>query len=85
MPGTRVLFGVQPEDVVLASGDADLPVASARNRVAATVPDIASRGSTYHVVLDADGARLASSVSRAAAAELGLDVGSQVTALSKAD
>lgn len=84
IPGTQVLFGVRPEDVVLAEGDVGLLRTSARNRVTATVIEMASRGFSHHVVLDAAGARLASSVSRAAATDLGLQVGSQVTALFKA-
>lgn len=80
----RVALSVRPEDVLLFESGADLPVSTARNRIEATVLSVSPRGSTNHVVLDAGGLRLASSVSRAATAELRLAPGAHVLAVFKA-
>lgn len=82
--GADVVAGVRPEDVVLFMADADIPVSSARNVLAATVADMAQRGSTWHVGLEVDGQRVAASVSRASVAEMGLQPGSAVIAVFKA-
>ncbi len=83
-PGTRISLAVRPEDVLLFESDADLPASTARNRIQAEVVSVAPRGATNHVVLDASGLRLASSVSRAATLELDLAAGARVLAVFKA-
>jgi len=70
--------------VLLFESGADLPASTARNRIEATVASVVPRGSTNHVVLDAGGLRLASSVSRAATAELAIAPGARVLAVFKA-
>jgi len=82
--GARVSLAVRPEDVMLFESTAELPATTARNRIRATVESLSPRGASNHVVLDADGLRLAASVSRAATAELGLVPGASVLALFKA-
>lgn len=82
--GMAVDFSVRPEDVLLVADDLEMPVSSARNRLLATIADMSPRGATFHVVLDAGGARFASSVSRTAAAELELSPGKPVLAVFKA-
>ena len=67
-PGERSSLAVRPEDVMLFERDAELPLTTARNRIQATVVSVSPRGATNHVVLDAGGVRLASSVSRASTA-----------------
>jgi molybdopterin-binding protein len=83
-PASRVALAVRPEDVLLFEAAAELPISTARNRLSATVVSVAPRGATNHVVLDAGGLRLASSVSRAATAELELRPGVGVLAVFKA-
>jgi len=82
--GARVSLAVRPEDVMLFEATAEMPATTARNRVRATVVSVSPRGASNHVVLEADGLRLAASVSRAATAELGLVPGAPVLALFKA-
>ena len=81
---SRVVLAVRPEDVLLFEASAELPVSTARNRLLAAVVSVTPRGATNHVVLDAGGMRLASSVSRAATAELGLQPGLGVLVVFKA-
>ena len=57
---------------------------SARNQIPATVTDITFGEATANVVLDANGVRLVASITVEAARDLGLSVGSQVTAVVKA-
>jgi len=83
-PASRVALAVRPEDVLLFEEAAELPPSTARNRLPATVVGLTPRGATNHVVLDADGVRLAASVSRAATAELNLRPGVGVLAVFKA-
>jgi molybdopterin-binding protein len=83
-PATHVVLAVRPEDVLLFEASAELPASTARNRLHATVVYLTPRGATNHVVLEAGGLRLASSVSRAATAELGLRPGAGVLAVFKA-
>ncbi len=82
--GADVLFSVRPEDVLLFSFDAELPATTARNRLPATVSALEPRGATFMASLDVGGVRLASSVSRAAVSELGLEPGARVLAVFKA-
>lgn len=82
--GSEVVFSVRPEDVLLFEADVELPITTARNRLAATVTALEPRGSTVRATLEAGGVRLASSVSRMAVAELGLAVGSRVLVVFKA-
>jgi len=82
--GSHVVLAVRPEDVLLFGASAALPASTARNRLPATVVSVSPQGATNHVVLDAGGLRLASSVSRAATKELGLQPGVDVLAVFKA-
>jgi molybdopterin-binding protein len=82
--GTAVLLAVRPEDVTLYEAGAELPLGSARNRLDSVVVELRPGGGTAHVVLDHHGTRIAASVSRASATELGLAPGTQVTAVFKA-
>lgn len=82
--GTRVLFAVPPEDVLLAASDTDIGPTSARNTLRGIVDEIQPRGATWRVIVQVDGARIASSVSRAALAEMRLVTGSPVQLLFKA-
>jgi molybdopterin-binding protein len=83
-PGMGVSLAVRPEDVLLFQSSAELPASTARNRIQATVVSVSPRGATNHVVLDASGLRLASSVSRAATEELSIAPGARVLAVFKA-
>ncbi len=82
--GSAVLFAVRPEDVILFEAGAQLPLTTARNQLPVSVLSCQSRGATNHVVLDAAGLRLAASVSRAAASDLGLETGALALAVFKA-
>jgi len=82
--GVELLVAVRPEDVLLFEGDVDLPPTTARNRLPATVVSVVPVGATNRVVLDAQGLRLAASVSRAATTELGIVPGAVVLAVFKA-
>ena len=82
--GAELLIAVPPEDVLLFEGDVDLPLTTARNRLHATVVSIVPFGPTNRVVLDAQGLRLAASVSRAATAELDIAPGVELLAVFKA-
>jgi molybdopterin-binding protein len=70
------------------TGDAgDYPVRmkiSARNQIPAKVTGIVHGEATANVELDAGGVRLVASITTEAARELGLAVGSDVTAIVKA-
>jgi molybdopterin-binding protein len=83
-PGTRVLAGIRPEDVLLFEGDAEIPRSTARNQLAGTVADIQLFGVMYHLVVDVSGVRIASRVSRASVREMGLETGSEVQVVFKA-
>jgi len=83
-PGTRVLAGVRPEDVLLFEGDAEIPRSTARNQLQGTVTAIELHGVMYHLVVDVGGARIASRVSRASVREMALAPGSQVQVVFKA-
>jgi molybdopterin-binding protein len=82
--GTGVHLAVRPEDVTLYEAGAQLPLGSARNRLDAVIADVRPGGGTVHVVLDHHGMRIAAAVSRASAAELGLEFGRPVVAVFKA-
>lgn len=82
--GEEVLFGIQPEDVLLFDDEHELPTTSARNQLHARIVELSPRGSTYRAVLEVGGARIASSVSRSAVREMGLREGSSVLAVFKA-
>lgn len=82
--GARVIAGIRPEDVLLFEGDADIPRSTARNRFQGTVTDVQLWGVMYHLVVDVEGARIASRVSRASVREMGLEPGSQVQVVFKA-
>lgn len=83
-PGSHVLVGVRPEDVMLFAGGQELPPSSARNRLTCTVTDVEHSGSTFRVSLAVGSLSIASRLSRAAVAELGLERGAVVTAAFKA-
>lgn len=82
--GTHVRAGVRPEDVLLFEADAEIPRSTARNRFQGTVTDIQLRGVMYQLVVEVQGARIASLVSRASVRELGLEEGSPVQVVFKA-
>jgi molybdopterin-binding protein len=82
--GTRVLHSVRPEDVLLFERAADLPPSTARNRIPATVVSVEPRGATLYVTMDAGDIRFAASVSRASAAEMGIEPGVSLLAVFKA-
>lgn len=82
--GADVLFAVHPEDVLLFEPGVELPLTTARNRVPVTVTSVEPRGATFYAALDAGGVKLAASVSRAAAAELGVSPGARLLAVFKA-
>ena len=82
--GIDVLVGIRPEDVMLFQAGAELPVSSARNRFEMQIDAIEHRGSTERVSLSTGGLKIAASVSRSAARELDLEVGSGVIAMFKA-
>jgi molybdopterin-binding protein len=84
VPGSRIVLAVRPEDVVLLEASSGSALSTARNHLRAAVVSVTTHGATNHVVLDAAGVRLASSVSRAATADLGLRAGVEVIALFKA-
>ncbi|TLM72524.1 MAG: ABC transporter ATP-binding protein [Actinobacteria bacterium] len=83
-PGTAVLVGVRPEDVMLFDSGADLPASSARNRIVMRVVDLEPRGGVVRLALQAGGVRFAATVSRASALDLALARDSRVLALIKA-
>lgn len=83
-PGAQILVSVRPEDVLLFESDAELPVTTARNRIHVRVRCVEPLGPSLRIGLDAGGMGLASTVSRAAAAELGLVPGKEVIAVFKA-
>jgi molybdopterin-binding protein len=82
--GSELFFSVHPEDVLLFESDVELPLTTARNRVPVTVSSVEPRGATFYATLDAGGVRLAASVSRAAASELGVVPGATLLAVFKA-
>lgn len=82
--GTDVLLAVRPEDVTLYEADAHLPLGSARNRLDAQVVALRPGGGTVQMVIEHRGMRIATAISRASAAELGLVQGSRVVAVFKA-
>jgi molybdopterin-binding protein len=57
---------------------------SARNQIAAKVTEITKGEAIANVALDVNGQRLVASITVEAAEELGLEVGSEVTAVIKA-
>jgi molybdopterin-binding protein len=82
--GEEALVAVRPEDVTLFSAGEPLPRSSARNHVEGVVAEVTPKGAMVRVVVARGDARLASLVSRASAAELGLEPGVGVTAVFKA-
>jgi tungstate transport system ATP-binding protein len=83
-PGTEVLLAVRPEDVTLYQADAGLPHGSARNVLEVTVVEVRAQGGSVQVIIERSGLRIAASVSRASARELGLGVGTAAVAVFKA-
>jgi molybdopterin-binding protein len=57
---------------------------SARNQIPATITAVTFGEATANIALDAGGTRLVASITVEAARELGLAIGSQVTAIVKA-
>ncbi len=82
--GVDVLVGIRPEDVLLFDAAVDIPPSSARNRIRMRVDGVELRGGTDRISLSSNSFRIAASVSRASARELGLKPGSEVVALFKA-
>lgn len=82
--GTEVLLAVRPEDVTLYAAGADLPPGSARNHLESTVVAVRPQGGSVQIIAEISGVRIAASVSRASARELGLAVGTGTVAVFKA-
>lgn len=82
--GTELRFAVRPEDVLLFESGIALPLTTARNRLEVVVESVEPRGATQYATLVTGGIRIAASVSRAAAAELGVVVGESLLAVFKA-
>lgn len=82
--GSAVDLGIRPEDITLFESGVYLPASSARNHIEMRVERVEQRGSTERVSLVANGLRLAASVSRLSARELGLQPGALVVAMFKA-
>lgn len=57
---------------------------SARNQLAGTVVDIHKGATTSHVIIDVGGAKIFSSITNEAVAELGLEKGKKAVAVIKA-
>jgi molybdopterin-binding protein len=57
---------------------------SARNQIKGTITGITSGEATANVEIDANGVRLVASITAEAAGELGLEEGTEVTAIIKA-
>jgi len=81
-PGDHVLVCVRAEDVALEAPGRGAVVHSARNRVPATVTGLQAEGPLVRVDLDA-GFRLTAYITRPAREELGLALGSAVSAVIK--
>jgi molybdate transport system regulatory protein len=78
LPGDRVSVLFREIDVMLMTGSG---MVSTRNRFSATIVDIKKGGVTAEIKLDVGNARyLIAVIARTAAEEMGLDVGSGVTA-----
>jgi molybdate transport system regulatory protein len=78
VPGDRVSALFREIDVMLMTGSG---MVSTRNRFSASIVDIKKGGVTAEIKLDVgDGRHLIAVIARAAAEEMGLDVGSRVTA-----
>jgi molybdopterin-binding protein len=83
-PGTEVLVGIRPEDILLFEAGVELPLTSARNRLTGTVTRVDPLGATARVIVDVAGQLVAASVSTMSVADLALAPGSPVTLLFKA-
>jgi len=83
-PGTRVVAGVRPEDVLLFDSDSEIPRSTARNRFTGTVVEAQAWGVMYHLVVEIEGVRMAARVSRSSVREMGLAPDSQVQVVFKA-
>jgi molybdopterin-binding protein len=83
-PGTPVLIGIRPEDVLLFEPGVELPLTSARNRLEGVIAQLDPQGATARVVTVAGGQRIAATVSSTSASAMGLAPGSPVTLLFKA-
>lgn len=82
MPGARVRAAYRPEDVVI--GPPGSPATSARNRVPCTVARAHPQGGLVRLRLESDALTLEALITREAQEELGLSVGSAVSAQLKA-
>lgn len=82
--GTRVRLGIRPEDVLIFESTDHMPRSSARNTLRGHVTNVRPRGATFLLTVAVDGIELASSVSRAAVAELELVRGAEVLVAFKA-
>lgn len=81
-PDTPVKIAYRPEDVVVAPPDA--PDTSARNRFPATVARIRPSGGQVRLRLEGEGLQIVAVVTRHSMEEMGLAVGTPVTAQIKA-
>ncbi len=83
-PSRPVLCCLRPGDVVLWTGDREVPVASsARNRLRGRIVRLVPQGSTVRVTVDC-AFPLVALITRASADEMGLAEGQEVTAVFKA-
>ncbi|TLM98534.1 MAG: ABC transporter ATP-binding protein [Actinobacteria bacterium] len=83
-PGSPVIVGVRPEDVILLEADASLTGSSARNQLRGRVTEVTPLGTAVRIGVDSGGVQLASLVSRASAESMRLAPGVGVTLLFKA-
>jgi molybdopterin-binding protein len=83
-PGTPVVLGVRPEDVLIFEPGVPLPKTSARNVIEGVVAEVSPSGIAVSVVIDIGGVRVSSSVSRSSASSLELVPGTEVAAVFKA-
>lgn len=79
---SEALLCLRPEDIVLAPGDATVP-SSARNHLRGVVQQVTALGAEVRVHADC-GFPLVASITRRSLEELGLEIGSPITASFKA-
>jgi tungstate transport system ATP-binding protein len=82
-PGTPVVLYIRPEEVTITIPDGDTPRTSARNQLIGTITKMVPFGPFIRVTVDS-GTLLTALITRRSCQELGLGVGSPVTAGVKA-
>lgn len=76
----EVLLAVRPEDVVLNQAQARVPQDKTHNVIHGSISAVLPQGGSVQVIVERGDVRLAAAVSRSAAAEMALEVGSDVVA-----